>query len=453
MGKKKIISIGCGGAGMFSAIVASQLRKDKFDVIVLSDEKDIYCRCTSPYILTGEAEISDAIQPESMIESYGPKIIHEKAVSIDTLKKYVVTDKGNMHTYDYLVIATGASAFVPNIKGIKSKNVHTVRESSDIKKIQTSLKNAKRAVVIGAGVIGIEMAGAIRSTGLKVELIEYASSISSKVADKEYALKIVDHLKKKGIKMRFNSEVVAISNSKIGNKEIVINKKGKEEKIETDVVIFAAGIKPNLDIVEGTKIRRNRLGILVDEKMRTNIKDIYACGDCVVPKSAVTDENRPSSLASSAIQQSKIVGYQIAGFPISYNGSTGAFAFQTLDREYACVGLTEDEARKRFRFVVVGRAQTTDIYKDLKTNKPLDVKLIFAGPRMRIVGYEGFGNGVISSAEVASLAIGLKLSVLKVLKFNYIAHPSMTPWPFMNPVIMAAENAMGNVMNKFKFLF
>jgi hypothetical protein len=85
--------------------------------------------------------------------------------------------------------------------------------------------------------------------------------------------------------------------------------------------------------------------------------------------------------------------------------------------------------------------------------KPLEVKLIFAGPTLRLVGYEAFGNGVIASAEVASFAIGLKLNILKMLKFNYIAHPSLTPWPFMNPIIVATEDAMGNAMVKFKSFF
>ncbi|HBP01028.1 MAG: FAD-dependent pyridine nucleotide-disulfide oxidoreductase [Candidatus Moranbacteria bacterium GW2011_GWE1_49_15] len=450
---KKIISIGCGGAGMFSAIVATQLKKGEFEAIVLSDEKDIYCRCTTPYIVTGEAQLCDAIQPESMIESYGPKIVHEKAIGINTKRKHVLTKEGRIHKYDYLVIATGASPFIPQIKGMDSKNVFTVRNSHDMECIQARLGKAKSAVVVGAGVIGMEMAGALKAKGLEVSLVEYAPGISSGITDKEFAKKIISHLEGNGIKMRFRSKVVEINDAPRKKKEIIIKKGRQSEKIVADLVIVAAGVRPNLEVISGTKIKANQFGILVDEKMRTNIKDVYACGDCCVPLSAVTGKNEPSSLASSAIQQSKIVGYQMAGFPIKYAGSTGAFAFQTLGREYAAAGLNEDEARRKFRWVVVGRAQTTDVYKDLERNKPLDVKLIFAGPKMRLVGYEGFGNGVIASAEVASFAIGLRLNILKVLKFNYIAHPSLTPWPFMNPIIMATEDAMGSLMKKFKEFF
>jgi pyruvate/2-oxoglutarate dehydrogenase complex dihydrolipoamide dehydrogenase (E3) component len=169
--------------------------------------------------------------------------------------------------------------------------------------------------------------------------------------------------------------------------------------------------------------------------------------------SAVTGEYEQSALASLAIQQSKIVGFQIAGFPIRYNGSTNAFAFGVLGKEYAAAGLTEEMARKRYRWVVVGRAVTTDLYNDLKAKQPLEVKLIFAGPRMRLVGYEAFGKGVIASAEVASFAMGLHLSILSMLKFNYISHPSLTPWPFMNPIIMATEDAMGVMMKNIKAFF
>ena len=106
---KKIVSIGCGGAGMFSGIVASQLKKGKFEAIALSDEADIYCRCTTPYVLTGEAKLADAIQPDSMAGDYGVKVVHEKALKINTKKKEVYTDKGNTFEYDYLVIAIGAT--------------------------------------------------------------------------------------------------------------------------------------------------------------------------------------------------------------------------------------------------------------------------------------------------------------------------------------------------------
>jgi len=90
---KKILSIGCGGAGMFSGIVASQLRKGKFEAIALSDEADIYCRCTTPYVLTGEAQLADAIQPDSMAGDYGVKVVHEKAVKINTKKKRSIRTK------------------------------------------------------------------------------------------------------------------------------------------------------------------------------------------------------------------------------------------------------------------------------------------------------------------------------------------------------------------------
>ncbi len=447
---KKIVSIGCGGAGMFSGIVASQLKKGKFSAIALSEEKDIYCRCTTPYVITGEAKIKDAIQPDSMAGDYGVEVIHQRAVNINTRKKQVTTDSGNIFDYDYLVIATGASPVKPEIKGIYGKNIHTVRTSDDAGSILEITKTAKNAVVIGAGVIGIEMAGALRQKGLEVSLIEYAPAISSNIASQEYAKKIISHLEDNGINVRFNCAAIEIKDIAGSRKEVSTREKGMWQKIETDVVVLATGVIANTEILHGTKIKYDERGVIVDKNMRTNVRSVFACGDCCVPKFAPTGEFRPSQLASSAIQQAKIVGFQIAGFPISYNGSTGAFAFQTLDKEFACVGLTEDEARNRFRLVFTGKAEVTDIYKDLKKHKPLEVKLIFAGPTMRLVGYEAFGSGVIASAELASFAIGLRLNILKMLKFNYIAHPSMTPWPFMNPIIMASEDALGKVMEKVR---
>lgn len=447
---KKILAIGCGGAGMFSLIVASQLKKGKFNAVVLSDENDIYCRCTSPYILTGEANMKDAVQSESMVADYGVKIVHARAEEINTKKRQVLTADGRIFKYDYLVIATGASPFVPKIKGLKDVDYQTVRESKDVEKILYKAKKAKSAVVVGAGIIGIEMAGALNSQGVEIKLLESAKKLSTSIADEEFSQKILNHLEENGIETLLGAKILEVRKTKNKKIKIVISRNRKKAEIETDLLIMATGVKPNLEIIKGTKIKATENGITVNEKMQTNVDHVFACGDCCNPLFSVTGDYQPSPLASSAIQQSKIVGFQIAGFPITYAGSTGAFAFQTMGKEYAKVGLNEIEARRKYKWVVVGRAQTTDIYKDLKISKPLQVKLIFAGASMRLVGYEAFGSGVISSAEVASFAIGQKSNILKMLKFNYIAHPSMTPWPFMNPIIMATEDAMGSIMNKLK---
>ena len=450
---KKILAIGCGGAGMFSLIVPSQLRKGKFKTTILSDEENIYCRCSTPYTITGKARLEDTIQPESLFTKYGFKIIHEKAIKLDTEKKQVKTNTGRVLNYDYLVISTGASPNRPKIKGVNAKNVFTVRTSADTAKIKKFAKKGKKALIIGGGIIGIEMAGALKTKQTEVTLVEYNKTISEHLADPEFSEMIISNLNKNGIKTIFGAQVLEINPSTKKQSEVLIDRGGKKEKIKVDFVIVAAGVSPNLDIIKGTEIKANRKGILVNREMKTNVKDIFACGDCCDPISAITKDNQPSELASSAIQQAKIVGFQIAGYPIKYAGATGAFAFQNLEKEYSGVGLTEAIARKKYKIVVVGRAKTTNIYQDLLAKEPLEVKLIFAGIRLRLVGYEAYGKGLISSAELASFAIGLRLNILSLLKFNYIAHPSLTPWPFMNPIIMATEDALARALKEIKSLF
>jgi NADPH-dependent 2,4-dienoyl-CoA reductase/sulfur reductase-like enzyme len=446
---KRILSIGGGGAGMLSLITAGQIKKGKFEIISLSDEGDIYCRCTTPYIFTGSAYLEDVIEPDSLMTDYDLKIVREKAVSIDVRHKTVTTNKGSVMPYDYLVIATGSSPIIPKLPGVDLPGVFTVRTSKDAKGICDSLEaNAKSAVVVGAGVIGLEMAAALRSRGLDIRVVEMQPGLSPRLFDSEYATKVRQHLEDHGIKFYFESELKEVTkNNPDGmEKEVCVERCGEMETFQADMVILAIGVRANIDIVKNTPIKTTMHGIVVNEKMETSVRDVYACGDCCVPLYAPTMEHIPSQLASTAIQQAKIAGFQMAGFPIKYNGSTGAFAFETHEKQYAAVGLNEDQARKNFKWVIVGRAVTTDVYKDLKVAKPLEVKLIFAGPKMRIVGYEAFGHGVIASAELASFMIGMRISILKVLKFNYISHPSMTPWPFMNPIIMATEDAMSNLL-------
>ena len=452
MKTKKLLVIGGGGAGMFSAIVATQLKPKKFEATILSDEKDIYCRCSTPYILTKKANLKDAIQPDSMIEDYGVTLVHEKAVQVDIKNKKVITNKNNEFYYDKLVIASGARAFRPPIKGLNSKKVFTVRTSEDVKNIYKQIKKNSKVVVIGGGIIGVEMAGALDKRAVKTDMLEVQHQLLSGLADTEYTLKIHDLLESKGVNIHFQSQVVEIKTKRNGSKVVLakVYRKGLKE-LPADFVIVAVGVRANIDFLEGTGIKLDsRQHIIVNNKMRTSHKNIYACGDCTSSKHAITGEITPIPLASTAIHQAKIVAYSLAGFPIKYHGHTNACAFETFDTEYAEVGLSEEATRKRYKIVVVGRANTTDIYKDMKAAKPLELKLIFAGLFLRLVGAQAYGKGTVTPIEIASFAMSQRLHILKMLRYNYLAHPSLSSWPFMNPIIMATEDALGKVMKWFR---
>lgn len=445
---KQLLIIGGGGAGMFSSIVATQLKPRKYKATILSNEKDIYCRCSTPYILTGQATLKDAIQPDSMIKSYGVNLIHEQAMSIDTKNKTVSTKK-KTYPYDKLVIASGARAFTPPIPGITKKNSHEVRTSEDVASITKAAKKCKKAVVIGGGVIGIEMAGALTEQGITTTLIEREEQLLPGITNNEQAKEIAELLRKNKITVLPKTNVIQVKDDK---KRIVTieNKKGKKN-IQAELIIVAAGIKPNTEFAKEASIRMDERGnIIVNNKMRTSNKHIYACGDCTTSKNTMTGEYWPSQLASVAIQQAKIVGYQLASMPMKYHGHTDAFGFKTLGKEYAQVGLDEEKAKKKYKHITVGVAETTNVYKDLKGHEPLRVKLIFAGIKMRLVGAQAYGQGVTGHVEIASLAISLRANVTKLLRYNYLSHPPLTPWPFMNPIIMASEDAMGKMMSKLK---
>ncbi len=450
---EKLVVIGGGGAGMFSAIVAGQLKPNNFETTIISDEKEIYCRCTSPYIITKEAKLEDAIQPDSMITDYGVKLIHEKAIRIDHFQKVVLTHRNKKIPYDKLVIATGSRPTRPPIKGLNSPKVLTVRSAKDIRKILSFVKKNSHVVVIGGGIIGVEMAGALDKQGIKTSIVEFQHQLLSGIADTEFTLKIHDLLEINKIKIYLESIAEEIKNGKKGSKKVIIKnrKTGKIKELEAEFVIVATGVKPNTEFLESSDIKTDKRGFVeVNNRMRTNIKDIYACGDCVTSTHAVTGEKTPGPLASISIQQSKIVGFNLAGFPMKYHGHTNACAFKSFNKEYAEVGLSEELARKKYKFVVTGRALTTHHYRDMKDTKPLEVKLIFGGWKMKLLGAQAYGTGTVNPIEIASFAISQKLSILKLLRFNYVAHPSLTPWPFMNPIIMATEDALGKVMKWFK---
>ncbi len=445
---KRLLVIGGGGAGMFSAIVATQLKPRKYEATIFSDEKEIYCRCTTPHIITRRASLKGAIQPDSMIEDYGVRLIHEKIISIDPKRRTITSDKNKEYRYDKLVISSGARAADPPIKGLDDNKVFKVRTSKDTDNILKQVKKNKKAVVVGGGVIGIEMASALKERGVKVEVVEFQDDVLSSMVDKEFTQNILSLLKDNNINVKLGSSVKEIKTRKDGRKEVIVNTKEGIKKIIVDFVVVATGIRPNTEFLKDSGITMDRGYIIVNNRMKTNKKHIYACGDCTVSANTITKKKTPSPLASVAIQQAKIVGFQLAGYPLNYKGHTDTYGFEILGKEFSQTGLSEEKARKMFKRVTVGRAKTTNIYKDMFKAEELEVKLIFAGIKRRLVGAEAYGRGTASPIRIASFAISHGMNILKLLRYNYPSHPSLSAWPFMDPIIMATEDALGSIIKK-----
>ncbi|MCA9459404.1 MAG: FAD-dependent oxidoreductase [Nanoarchaeota archaeon] len=441
--KNNLVIIGGGGAGLFCGATVLQLSKE-FNVYLISDE-DMYCRCTSPYILSKKAELNHAIMPDSMITKFGIKLIKGSVKSINTRERLVYYGDKNGTTkifYDYLMFATGSRPFIPPISGVNLKNVFSVRTSKNIKDICVKAKSSKRVAVIGGGIIGVEMASALVEIGLKVDLLIMDDKPFENIADIEFRSLIEENLKRNKINVINN----VIVNELLGTesvKEVVYQKNDKISKLKTDMVILGTGVRANKELAESIGVQTVMEGIIVNDYMGTNVKNVFAAGDVVLSTNYVTKTKKLSQLATNAVIQGKIAGKNIAGFKTKYKGHTSAMMLSFLGEEFGSCGVSEEWCEKRGVKYFVGVSHSTDIYQDLKGAHKVLVKLIFNASSNKIIGVQAYGKNLIWIVNLISYAIMKDSTIFDLMDFDYASHPSISPWPFMDPIVDACEHALG----------
>ncbi len=442
---KKIVILGGGGAGLFTGATIKAIQPN-MEVVMISDE-DLFCRCSSPYVITQQAEFKETVMPDSMTTSMGIDLKRGKAISVNKEKKEVTfLVKGNKEkiTYDILVFATGARAFIPPFEGHDLEGVYPMRRVEDLEHILEKKKKSKSVTVVGGGVIGIEMASALRETGLTVNLVSISKKILFPLADNLFEELILEKLKSSGIKCFTNSMVTKIEN-KGTSKKISFKSDEKISSFNSDFVILATGIRANLDIAQDMGVEVSKFGILVNDYFETNKKGIYAVGDVAVSRNMILEnEKSTSQLASNAVIQGKIAGKNIAGISIPYAGHTSAMGFQFLGKEFGSCGLSERSCQEKNIDYIKSIVETTNIYEDLNKKELVKMKMLFEKKSLKILGIQVFGKDITGYINVISLAIQNKNTAFDMQNWNYVAHPVFSPWPFKNPIVMACEEAMQN---------
>ncbi len=310
-----IVVIG-SGAGAISAVETIRDLNKSIDITVISKEKAMYSPCIFPYYLSGDVDEKGLLfRDPGFYERMRVNVVFKKAEKIAPTQKLIFLEDGSEMKYDKLLIATGSYPISPEIKGMDKKGVFFLHTFEDVKKVVKWSENAKKVVVVGAGFIGTEVAISLRKKGMGVYLVEIRDRVLPEMLDKEMAEVVKKRLEENGIEAILDSQVSEI----VGNEKVngVAVDKGK---IECDTVVIAVGVSPNIDIVKGTEVRTNA-GIIVDEKMRTSVEDIYAVGDVVETIDIVTKERRVNAIWLNAVKQGRVAAYNLLGIEKEYEGS------------------------------------------------------------------------------------------------------------------------------------
>ncbi len=422
----KVIIVG-GVAGGMSA--ATRLRRLMEDAEIIVFEKGpfvSFANCGLPYYISGEIAEHDSLllqTPESLRNRFNLDVrpYHEVVnINPDLQTVTVQTPNGEiMESYDKLILSPGAKPVIPPLKGIaEAENLFTLRNVPDLDKIMAKLEqiNSGKAVVIGAGFIGLEMAENLALKGLTVTLVEQAPHVLP-TFDLEMARYIETELSEKGVQVMTGQSVTAFHDKG----QILELSNG--QTLASDITILSVGVAPDSELASQAGIELGlRGGILVDQNYQTSQKHIYAVGDAIIIKQEITGQDALISLASPANRQGRQVADVITGLPRKNRGSIGTAIVKVFDLAAASTGLSERTVQALgYKHAVV---HTTG--KDHASYYPgateIVLKLIFSPTDGKIFGAQAVGKkGIDKRIDVLATAIkaGLTIFDLPELELTY----------------------------------
>ena len=449
----KTIIIG-GVAG--GATAAARLRRldEKAEIIILERGEYVsFANCGLPYYIGGvitDREDLTLQTPENFKARFNIDVrVLNEAVKVSPDAKSVTvkdlrTGETYEETYDNLILSMGAEPIRPNIDGADGSNVFTLRNIPDTLKIKNYIDTAKprSAVVIGGGYIGVEMAENLVEAGLKVAIVELADHLIAPL-DFDMAADVHRYIKSKGIYLHLNNGVKAIN----GNTVILQN-----GEITADMIILSVGVHPETAIAKDCGIDLNPRGsIIVNNKMQTNIPNIYAVGDAVEVEDFITKKPAFIPLAGPANKQGRIAADNIAGYESVYTGTQGSAVLKLFDMTVATTGLNEKTAAA----ASIDYDKTYTYSASHATYYPgaaqMSIKALWDKKTLKIIGAQIVGfDGVDKRMDVLAAAIrfGAKITDLTTLEMCY-APPFGSAKDPVNMLGFVAENIVSGKLKQF----
>ena len=443
-----------GGVAAGTKIAAKLMREDRAnEVTVLNKGSNIsYAGCGLPYYVGHVIENKEELivnTPLKYEKLTGVKVLTEmEAVKVEPIKKTVSamdlkTGETKDFTYDKLVIAVGASPVKPPVEGCDLENVFFMRTPEDAIRLRSLIDGGsiKKAVVVGAGYIGLEIAENLKTMGVRPFVLDMAPQILAPGFDKEMADYAEGKLSENGIPVVTGVTVTAIEGN--GKVEKVLTSK---KAYKADLVVLSAGIRPNTAFLNDTGLEMVKGTILTNEYGETNLPDIYAAGDCAMVHNAITGKPAWSPMGSTANIAGRIIAQNMMGAKISYRGILGTAVCKMPGINVGRTGLTEVQAKEE-GFDPVSVVTIVDEKAHYYPGAGLlAVKMIADKSTQRPLGIQVVGDGAVDKiVDIAVTGIMLKgtLTQLSDLDFAYAPPFSTAIHPFAHTLNVLKNKISG----------
>jgi len=439
---KRIVIIGAHAAGVDAASAARKTDRSA-EITLITEEKNAgYSRCGLPFVIGGQIPSFNSliVFPPAFYQMMKLNLKTEtKVTAMNTGNKTVETvdktGKSEIIPYDSLIIATGASAFMPPIKGKEKQGILSLRTLEDGERIDQVVKNgAKTAVVMGAGLIGLETAIALHERGLKTTVVELLPQILPLMLDADMAKIVQEMLQEKGINILTGKGVEEF----LGDEKVTGIVAGGDQ-INADLFVSAFGVRANTQLAANAGIALgDTKAIKTNARMETNVKDVYAIGDCAEATHIVTQKPALPQLGTVAVRQGKVAGMNAAGSYALFTGVLGSAVTRLFDTDVGVTGLTETAAQRARIETITGTIASKTKADYYPGALPIKVKLLVEKESQRIIGAQIIGGEEVTQRiNAISFAIQKQMTVRELVKADTAyAPPLCETW---EPLVLAAE--------------
>ncbi len=463
MSGKRVLIIGGVALGPKAACRLKRLEPDADVTMIDQDEYISYGGCGTPYFISGDINDVRELMSTSYHMLRTPQFFRDaKDIRVRTRTRALAIDRANrtvrirdlnsgveedLH-YDRLVIATGSIPNKPPIAGIELPGVITVSNLHSAIAVRNRISggNVERAVVVGAGAIGCEMAEALGDLWeIETHLVEIEDQVLPGMLDRWLADIVRTHLEEKGVRLHLGCKVTEIrKNEKEGSLEVIMS----DGRIRVELIIAAAGVRPNTELARKAGLLVSPSGaIVVNRMLQTSDLDIYAGGDCIEIPHLITGRPVNFPQGSLANRQGRVIGTNLAGGSAMFNGTVGSFAIKIFDLAVASAGITSKAALKNnfpAEPVLVVQADRAHFYP---TRSPIYLQLTVDRRTLRILGAQAVGaNGdaVVGRINAIAAILPFKPTVEDLSNLEIAYSP---PFTAAIDIVNAAGNTAENILS------
>lgn len=456
MSNKRLIVVGGVAGGASAAARARRLCEDCEIIVFERGPYVSFANCGLPYFVGGEIAEQDSLlvqTPDSLKARFNLDVrINTEVIRLDRAVRRIrvrEVDTGREYeeAYDALILSTGASPLKPPLPGIERPNHFVVRDIPDVERIMAWSKDCQRcrAVVVGGGYIGLEMAEQLRHRGFHVRVVEALPQVMTPL-DPEMAAWLHAELRANGVVLHLNNPVVSFeppSEGEPARASIVVLKSG--HRLPADSVVLGLGVTPEVSLAKDAGLEIGKLGgIRVNEHLQTSDRHIWAVGDAIEVRDGVTDQWALIPLAGPANRQGRIAADNILGRPTRYEHTWGTAILRLFTLTAGCTGANEKSLRRAaipFQAIHLHPGSHAGYYPGAE---PIALKVLFAPDTGKLLGAQAIGHeGVDKRIDVLATALkaGMTVHDLAELELAY-APPYGSAKDPVNLAGMAAQNVL-----------